>query len=47
LSDPCNDVEHVRVVVFGSDTASAVGVHRYEYIDDLAGNAIKSQYLPD
>jgi len=27
LSDTCNDVEHVRVAVFGSDTALAVGVH--------------------
>ena len=47
MSDTCNDVEHVRVAVFGSDLASAVGVQRYEYIDDLVGNAIKSQDFPD
>ena len=42
LSDTCNDVKHVRVAVFGSDTTSAVGVQRYEYTDDLVENAIKS-----
>jgi len=47
LSDTCNDVEHVRVAFFGSDTASDVGIHRYEYIDDLVGNAIESEDLQD
>ena len=47
MSDTCNDVKHVRVAVFGSDTASAVGVQRYEYIDDLVGNAIEFQDFPD
>ena len=47
MSDTCNDLKHVIVAVFGSDTALAVGVRRYEYIDNLVGSAIKSQDLPD
>ena len=47
MSDTCNDVKHARVAATGSDTTSAVGVQRYEYIDDLVGNTIKSQDFPD
>ena len=40
-------MSNMSVAVFGSDTASAVGVQRYEYIDDLVGNAIEFQDFPD
>jgi len=46
LSDTCNDVKHVRVAAIGSDTASAVGVQRYEYIDELVENCHKVSGFP-